>query len=397
MPKRMSEHRMVFTSESVTEGHPDKICDKISDSILDAVLKQDPNGRVAVETLVATGLVVVAGQLTTKTYVDIPKIIRQTVREIGYNDHSYGFHWEDCGVLVSLDEQSPEIAQGVDQSAEHEQGAGDQGIMFGYATKETPELMPLPIMLSHKLAQRLAEVRKNKTVPYLRPDGKTQVAVEYRNGKPKRVDTVVIAAQHDPGIDNDRLCADLQKHVIRPICGKWTDKRTRYYINATGSFIKGGPPADTGVTGRKIIVDTYGGFSRHGGGCFSGKDPSKVDRSGAYAARYVAKNIVAAGLAERCEVEIAYVIGVAQPISIFVETFGTSKYSSTQLETLIREHFDLTPGGIIRALKLRRPIYARTAAYGHFGRRESSFTWERTDKATLLKRGMRLELKSHSR
>lgn len=386
MPKRTPEHRTVFTSESVTEGHPDKICDKISDSILDAVLKRDSNGRVAVETMVATGLVVVAGQLTTKTYVDIPKIIRQTVREIGYNDHAYGFHWEDCGVLVSLDEQSPEIAQGVDQSSEHEQGAGDQGIMFGYATKETPELMPLPIMLSHKLARRLAEVRKTKTVPYLRPDGKTQVAVEYRNGKPKRVDTIVIAAQHDPGIDNDRLYADLQKHVIRPVCGKWTDKRTRYYINATGSFIKGGPPADTGVTGRKIIVDTYGGFSRHGGGCFSGKDPSKVDRSGAYAARYVAKNIVAAGLAERCEVEIAYVIGVAQPISIFVETFGTSKYSSAQLEMLIRQNFDLTPGGIIRDLKLRRPIYARTAAYGHFGRNEPGFTWEKIDKTAILRR-----------
>lgn len=386
MPKRTPEHRTVFTSESVTEGHPDKICDKISDSILDAVLKRDSNGRVAVETMVATGLVVVAGQLTTKTYVDIPKIIRQTVREIGYNDHAYGFHWEDCGVLVSLDEQSPEIAQGVDQSSEHEQGAGDQGIMFGYATKETPELMPLPIMLSHKLARRLAEVRKTKTVPYLRPDGKTQVAVEYRNSKPKRVDTIVIAAQHDPGIDNDRLYTDLQKHVIRPVCGKWTDKRTRYYINATGSFIKGGPPADTGVTGRKIIVDTYGGFSRHGGGCFSGKDPSKVDRSGAYAARYVAKNIVAAGLAERCEVEIAYVIGVAQPISIFVETFGTSKYSSAQLEMLIRQNFDLTPGGIIRDLKLRRPIYARTAAYGHFGRNEPGFTWEKTDKTAILRR-----------
>lgn len=389
MKKVRSIHRQIITSESVTEGHPDKICDQISDAILDEVLAKDPNGRVAVETLVATGLVVVAGQVTTSTYVDIPKVVRSMIKKIGYNDHSYGFHWEDCGVLVSIDEQSTDIAQGVNQSKNHELGAGDQGIMFGYATDETKEYMPLPILLSHKLAQRLAEVRKKGILNYLRPDGKTEVAVEYKNGKPAALTAVVIAAQHDPNVAEATVRADIMKKVIQPVCGKWLRAGTSYHINATGTFIKGGPPADTGVTGRKIIVDTYGGFSRHGGGCFSGKDPTKVDRSASYAARYVAKNIVAAGMAKRCEVQLAYVIGEAQPISIMVETFGTSDLTPQQLESVVRAVFDLTPAAIIRDLKLRRPIYKETAAYGHFGRSGASFTWEKTDRTAALRKAAR--------
>ncbi len=391
----------LFTSESVTEGHPDKISDQISDAVLDAIFKDDPMGRVACETMVTTGMVIVAGEISTTTYVDIPKIIRETIREIGYTRAKYGFDCDTCGVMVSIDEQSPDIAQGVDEAYEERRGeeaenhelnklgAGDQGMMFGYACKETPELMPLPIMMAHKLSHRLSEVRKAEILPYLRPDGKTQVTVEYKNGKPSKIKAIVISSQHKPNIEIDTLMRpDLMEHVLKPILPEelvdYND--LDFFVNPTGKFEIGGPMGDCGLTGRKIIVDTYGGMARHGGGAFSGKDPTKVDRSGAYAARYVAKNIVAAGLADRCEIEIAYVIGVSHPVSIMVDTFGTEKISRDKIQDLVKEHFDLRPAAIIKKLDLRRPIYKKTAAYGHFGREDKDFTWERTDMAEVLKK-----------
>lgn len=395
---RMSAKRRLFTSESVTEGHPDKICDQISDAILDAILEKDPNARVACETSVTTGLVLVSGEITTSTYVDIPRIVRDTVREIGYTRAKYGFDADTCAVLTSIDEQSPDIAMGVDRALEAREGqmtdeeieaigAGDQGLMFGFACNETEELMPLPISLAHRLARRLAEVRKTDVLPYLRPDGKTQVTIEYdENGKPVRVDTIVVSAQHHPDITQDQMERDIKEHVIKPVVPtELLDENTNYFINPTGRFVIGGPQGDAGLTGRKIIVDTYGGYARHGGGAFSGKDPTKVDRSAAYAARYVAKNIVAAGLADKCEVQLAYAIGVARPVSISIDTFGTGKVSEDILIEVVRNNFDLRPAGIIKMLDLRRPIYKQTAAYGHFGRTDIDLPWERTDKAALLK------------
>ncbi|MEG0473490.1 MAG: methionine adenosyltransferase [Solibacillus sp.] len=391
------KNRRLFTSESVTEGHPDKICDQISDAILDAILAADPNARVACETTVTTGLVLVSGEITTSTYVDMKGIIRETVAEIGYTRGKYGFDAENLAVLVAVGEQSPDIAQGVDQALEAREGsmtdeeleaigAGDQGLMFGYACNETPELMPLPISLAHKLARRLAEVRKSGELAYLRPDGKTQVTIEYdENNEPVRVDTIVISTQHDEEATLEQIQADMKAHVIQPVVpAELLDDATKYFINPTGRFVIGGPKGDAGLTGRKIIVDTYGGYARHGGGAFSGKDATKVDRSAAYAARYVAKNIVAAGLADRAEVQLAYAIGVAQPVSIAVDTFGTGKVEESQIVEWVRELFDLRPAGIIKMLDLRRPIYKQTAAYGHFGRTDLDVSWEKTDKAAEL-------------
>ena len=382
----MSE--MLFTSESVTEGHPDKISDQISDAILDAMLDQDTASRVACETLVTTGMVVVAGEVTTKAWVDMQKVVRDTVQEIGYTDSNMGFDFNTCAVLISLDKQSPNIAQGVNEGegAHTEQGAGDQGLMFGYACDETPELMPLPIQLAHRLTERLSHVRKDGTMDYLRPDGKSQVTVRYVDGMPKSVDAVVISTQHAEEVSQSQLHEDIKKNVISPVIPeKYLNDSTQYHINPTGIFVIGGPQGDCGLTGRKIIVDTYGGMGRHGGGAFSGKDPSKVDRSAAYAARHVAKNVVAAGLASRCEVQLAYAIGVAEPVSVSVETFGTNKIDESKIIELIRNNFELKPAGLIRALNLLRPIYQKTAAYGHFGREIPEFTWEATDKANELK------------
>ncbi len=391
----MSKKRMFFTSESVTEGHPDKMADQISDSILDAIIAKDPQGRVACETLVTTGQVHVVGEISTSCYVDIPHIIRDTVEEIGYTDASYGFDCKTCGILVSLDEQSADIALGVDKAFEAKKGtmdaaeaigAGDQGMMFGYATNETEEFMPLPIALAHRLARRLTEVRKNGELKYLRPDGKTQVTVVYEDGKPVCVDTIVISTQHGPDVSLEQIEKDLIEKVVKPIVpAELLREDTKYYINPTGKFVIGGPQGDSGLTGRKIIVDTYGGWARHGGGAFSGKDPTKVDRSAAYAARYVAKNIVAAGLADRCEIQLAYAIGVAHPVSVMVDTFGTHKVDEEVIEKLVEKNFDLRPAGIIRMLDLRRPIYKQTAAYGHFGRTDIDLPWEHTDKAADLK------------
>jgi S-adenosylmethionine synthetase len=376
--------RHLFTSESVTEGHPDKIADQISDAVLDAMLAQDRTSRVACETMVTTGLAVVAGEITTKAYVEIPRLVRDVIKGIGYDDAAYGFDCHTCAVTTTIDQQSPDIAMGVNTG-----GAGDQGLMFGFACNETPELMPLPIMLAHKLAMRLSKVRKNGVLGYLRPDGKTQVTVEYENGRPSRIDTVVLSTQHSDKVSQRKIRADVLKHVILPLMPKrlLNGKPFKVHVNPTGNFVIGGPMGDCGLTGRKIIVDTYGGMGRHGGGAFSGKDPSKVDRSACYAARWVAKNLVAAGLCDKCEVQVAYAIGVAEPVSVMVDTFGTGKVSDDKLTSLVRRHFDLTPRAIIDSLKLRRPIYQKTAAYGHFGR--SDFAWEKTDRAALLAKSLK--------
>ena len=387
----MKNKSFLFTSESVSEGHPDKVADQISDAVLDSILKNDPKARVACETMVTTGYAVIAGEISTNCYVEIPQVVRNTIKNIGYTNSEMGFDYATCGVMVSLDEQSKDIAQGVDEGSKKEQGAGDQGMMFGYATKETPELMPMPIMYSHKLVKKLADVRKKGQIPYLRPDSKSQVSVRYENDKPVCIETVVISTQHNPGINNKKMRADITELVINKIIPeKFRAKRMKIHINPTGNFVVGGPHGDCGLTGRKIIVDTYGGFSRHGGGAFSGKDPSKVDRSAAYMARYIAKNLVAAGTADRLEVQLAYAIGVADPVSVFVETFGTHKINPDLFEGLIRNNFDLKPAGIIKTLDLLKPRYLQTAAYGHFGRKEPGFTWERTDKVKAIIKSAKL-------
>lgn len=378
--------KYIFTSESVTEGHPDKIADQVSDAVLDAVLADDPTGRVACETLVTTGICVVAGEITTKTYVDVPKLVRGVIQHIGYTDAAMGFDCKTCAVVNMIQAQSPDIAMGVDTG-----GAGDQGLMFGFACNETEELMPMPIMLAHKLVRRLSEARREGQLPYVRPDGKSQVSVEYVDGRPKRIDAVVISTQHDDDVTTEQLREDIEKFIIRPVVpSAMVDSHTKLHINPTGRFVIGGPHGDTGLTGRKIIVDTYGGMGRHGGGAFSGKDPTKVDRSACYMARHVAKNLVAAGLAERAEVQLAYAIGVAEPVSVMVNTFGTGKVEDSRLAEIVRENFDLTPAGMIRYLNLRRPIYRKTAAFGHFGRSEDTFTWEATEKADSLREAAQL-------
>lgn len=382
----MRKGNYVFTSESITEGHPDKVCDQVSDSVVDTIIKDDPGARIACETMAGNGFILVTGEITTKTYVDIVGVVRDVLRTRGYDKPEYGFDYRSVGVLTSINKQSPDIAMGVNADKKKELGAGDQGMMTGYACADTPELMPAPILYANKLAIRLAEVRKKKILPYLRPDGKTQVSVEYRNGKPVRFPVVVVAAQHDPDVSLDKIRKDIIQHVVRPVCGKWIDSKTQIYVNNTGRFVIGGPVADSGCTGRKIIADTYGGVGNHGGGAFSGKDPTKVDRSAAYMARYIAKNIVKAGLAEACEVQLSYVIGIRQPLSIMIDTFGTGKLENGRLIELVKKHFRLNPSGIIEQLNLRRPIYAKTAAYGHFGREDPEFTWERTDKAAILRK-----------